>query len=495
MRRLFKKKAYKIIALSLIMIFMSLLFLGTAFADGFAVKAHSIHAALNYLKTVQNTDGGFPAVPGGKSSDLITAWVVMALRSAGENPTGPRWTRAGKNPVDFMINQAKQLNSTTDYARCVLAAVAAGQNPGRFSKIDLIDRLTDIQKPSGQFASKGEEGLINTHVWTILALKAVLGHVPNAQKAVQWLKAQQNDDGGFGYAVGFPSDPDSTAAALQALITLGERGRTVEKALNYIFSLQEEDGGIAWMGNSTNLATAAWALQALAAVDESSNSTKWKRNGKNLVDYVLSLQKEDGSFQYKKGSDSQRIWMTAYGILGLSGMPFPQAVGFRDVSPDSKYEKPVNLLVRKGILKGYPNHTFRPDNPVTRAEFAKIIVKALGLKADMDDRINKFYDLPADHWANPYVKGAVRNGLLKGTGETSFSPDQSITGAQLAAVLVRASNIEPYEAIEGEKWYEGYVRRALENNLLFEGFAPGRKVTRGQLAVSIKKLLEMMNKI
>lgn len=495
MRSFYKEKIYKIIVLNLILLFVVTSYLNTAFADEFSSKERSIHAALNYLKTVQNADGGFPAIPGGKSSNLVTAWVVMALRSVGENPVGPNWTRAGKNPVDFMVSHVKHLNSTTDCARTILAAVAAGQNPTSFSKINLIDRLIRIQKPSGQFAAKGEEGLINAHVWSILALKAALGQVPNAKKAVQWLKAQQNDDGGFGYAVGFPSDPDSTAAALQALMILGENGETINKALNYIFSLQKEDGGIAYMSDSANVATAAWALQALAAAGEDLAGPEWKKNRKNLVDYVLNLQNEDGSFQYKKGVDSQNVWMTAYAILGLSGMPFPQAVGFRDVSPNSKYEKPVNLLVRKGILRGYPDHTFLPDNPVTRAEFAKIIVKTMGLKANMDDRINKFYDLPVNHWANPYVKEAVRNGLLKGTGETSFSPDQSITGAQLAAVLVRALNIKPYEIKEGEKWYEGYVKRALEKDLLFDEFDPEKKVTRGQLAVSIKKLLKMMNEI
>jgi PGF-pre-PGF domain-containing protein len=169
----------------------------------------SIVKALSWLKEVQGDDGGFGSISN-------TSWVIMALVSAGENPYN--WTKNGKNPVDYLranLNEtAITRMGTSDLERTIITLVATGQDPKNFGGIDFIAKLKSKVKSDGQIGD-----FIYTTIWGIIALKAC---GENVTKSVEWLKAHQNEDGGFAWAVGEQSDYDDTAAAIQALIAAGE---------------------------------------------------------------------------------------------------------------------------------------------------------------------------------------------------------------------------------------------------------------------------------
>lgn len=78
---------------------------------------------------------------------------------------------------------------------------------------------------------------------------------------------------------------------------------------------------------------------------------------------------------------------------------------FSDLPQNHWAYNAVKFMVERGIITGYPDNTFRPDNPVTRAEFARIMVVALNLPIKVTDTPS-FKDVPKDHWAYPYVESA-----------------------------------------------------------------------------------------
>ena len=88
-------------------------------------------------------------------------------------------------------------------------------------------------------------------------------------------------------------------------------------------------------------------------------------------------------------------------------------VSFAAAAPEdvmgTKYEGAVEKLTYLGIIAGYPDGTYRPDRPVTRAEFAKIIVTALGIgeAAQYAAGATRFPDVGAGHWASGYINVAV----------------------------------------------------------------------------------------
>ena len=318
------------------------------------VTDEPILRALKWLMTIQNEDGGF-ANPGEESSISKTSWAIMALAASKQNPH--KWTRNGNSPVDYIrenLNSSLGKMGTADIARTILALTAANQNPRNFSGIDLVSMLKEKVRDNGQIGD-----FIYTTIWGIMALKAA---GENVSRSVEWLKAQQNDDGGFAWAVGEKSDYDDTAAAVQALIAAGEPkdSEVIRRALDYLRTGQNEDGGFRYFGNSSsNAASDAWIIQALVAAGE--NPREWKRNGISVVDHLLSLQTEEGYFKYTSVQTSNPGYMTVCAVMALLGKPNP-------IKPDY-LQGEVNLssLAEKAV-KATPEPTETPISTPVKVE-------------------------------------------------------------------------------------------------------------------------------
>ncbi|WP_202319433.1 PKD domain-containing protein [Archaeoglobus neptunius] len=276
----------------------------------------SIQKALKWLRSIQNSDGGF-ANPGENSSVAKTAWAIMAIVAAHQDPH--KWTKNGKSPIDFMRERLKKevdTMGTEDYARTILALVYAGENPKNFAGIDLVGKLKSSIKDNGQIGD-----FVYKTIWGILALTSV---GENVSKSAEWLKAQQNPDGGFSWKVGGKSDFDDTAAAIEALIAAGEPkdSECIIKALKYLKEGQNDDGGMRYFGSSaSNAASDAWTIQALVAAGV--NPAEWKKNNISVVDHLLKLQTEEGYFRYTEYQTSNPGYMTVNAIMALLGKPHP----------------------------------------------------------------------------------------------------------------------------------------------------------------------------
>lgn len=96
----------------------------------------------------------------------------------------------------------------------------------------------------------------------------------------------------------------------------------------------------------------------------------------------------------------------------------------------------VEKLASNLIVNGVGANTFAPNRAITRAEFAAIVVRALGLTAD--GSTNKFSDVSANAWYAGDVAAAANAGLIKGYNDGTFKPNANITRQELASVVVRA---------------------------------------------------------
>lgn len=125
-----------------------------------------------------------------------------------------------------------------------------------------------------------------------------------------------------------------------------------------------------------------------------------------------------------------------------SGLPSPTPLPiFPDVGGHWA-EKEISQMVEMGLVNGYPDGFFRPDNPITRAEFTKILIKALKIEL-LAAASPTFSDVPQDHWAFPYVETAAENGIVKGIGEGLFASERNITRAEIATMIARAFSFVP----------------------------------------------------
>ena len=117
---------------------------------------------------------------------------------------------------------------------------------------------------------------------------------------------------------------------------------------------------------------------------------------------------------------------------------------FSDVSADKWYNNAVSTLSRMGVIGGYDDGTFRPDAPISRAEFAKIAVSFT--QNNGSAVYNYFTDVKTTDWFAPYVTAAKDAGLIEGYSDGSFKPESKITRAEACAIVNRTLGRKPSKA-------------------------------------------------
>ena len=114
---------------------------------------------------------------------------------------------------------------------------------------------------------------------------------------------------------------------------------------------------------------------------------------------------------------------------------------FSDVDPSSVMGKAISDLAMLGIVTGYPDGTFAPNDNITRAEFATICVRLANLADGIGtDAVTGFPDLDNDDtygWARPYILMAKNTGMINGYTDGNFGPGDLVTYEQVIAVLMR----------------------------------------------------------
>ncbi|MDY7014583.1 MAG: family 10 glycosylhydrolase [Cyanobacteriota bacterium] len=134
-------------------------------------------------------------------------------------------------------------------------------------------------------------------------------------------------------------------------------------------------------------------------------------------------------------------------ILALL-QPFP---GFSQMHPSdlqNHWAKDcIQQLSQRDIIRGYPDRTFRPDRPVTRAEFAAIVNKAFP-NAPLDRTAVNFTDVPSNFWATTAIDRAYRTNFLSGYPNRIFQPNQNIPRVQALVALVSGLNYSPAQSVE-----------------------------------------------
>lgn len=91
----------------------------------------------------------------------------------------------------------------------------------------------------------------------------------------------------------------------------------------------------------------------------------------------------------------------------------------------------------RGAFSGYSDGSFKPDNNISRAEFATILVKAFQLAPQK----GKVFADTAGHWASDFISTAVNNGIVNGYDADTFGPDDLVTREQMAVMAVKTARI------------------------------------------------------
>ena len=104
---------------------------------------------------------------------------------------------------------------------------------------------------------------------------------------------------------------------------------------------------------------------------------------------------------------------------------------YTDVDSELWSNEAISTMTKAGIISGYDDNTFRPENYITRAEFAAIAARFDSMTYDGE---NKFTDIDG-HWAQDYINRAAQKGWVSGYEDNTFRPDNLITRAEAISLI------------------------------------------------------------
>lgn len=165
---------------------------------------------------------------------------------------------------------------------------------------------------------------------------------------------------------------------------------------------------------------------------------------------------------------------------------------FSDLSPTHPDANYIAFLADRKIINGYPDGRFGPEDPLTRAAAVKIATGVMAITPRAAAGKAPFADVSNSHWSAPYLEPAVLEGLVTGYDDGTFGPDQVLTRAQLAALAVRTTRQSQSEIpaaalvdVSPEDWFYGVAALAVKAGLMDapDGrFRPGDTATRAEAA-------------
>lgn len=162
----------------------------------------------------------------------------------------------------------------------------------------------------------------------------------------------------------------------------------------------------------------------------------------------------------------------------------------------------IQSLYEKGIVSGYNAENYGPDNKITRAEFTKIVIEMFDIELPETAATSTFKDIKSTEWYAPYVDAALENELVLGYNDKTFRPNQPINRAEAMKILLEASGMEletdyvaSFPDLDKKAWYIAYINFAAENGIVSgygDGkFGPANNLTRGEVAKIASLMLEM----
>ena len=366
----------------------------------------------------------------------------------------------------------------TEYSRVIIALTAIGKNPTEVAGYNLLMPLGDYEKTIWQG--------INGSIWALIALDCGNYEIPqnpdaNVQATRQMyinnILENQNTDGGWSLS-GNISDTDVTAMALQALSKYQGNEAVkgaIENALLFISESQEANGGFSSLGTA-NSESCAQMIVALCELGISLDDSRFVKNGNTILDGMLTYYGKGKGFKHT--SDSMENQMATeqclYALVaakrfndgknslysmsdaisvsentsqntGLSGKN-PDVFKMSVVHPGKTFDDikgqenhtAIEQLAERNIINGKTENSFEPQSTMTRAEFAAIMVRGLGLSIKGNAT---FMDVTENEWFYNYVNTAYYYSIVNGVSDTEFNPNGTITREEAAVMVARSAKL------------------------------------------------------
>ena len=155
-------------------------------------------------------------------------------------------------------------------------------------------------------------------------------------------------------------------------------------------------------------------------------------------------------------------------------------------------EGAVNVLTALKVVDGFTDGTYKPEQTVTRAQMAKLVVTALGVADYATAKTSKYTDMGSATWAIPYVEYASNLNIVNGVGNGKFNPNGTVTYEQAATMIVRALGYTDQCKEMNGTWPAIYVQKAMALGI-FEDVVNGgaNGANRGDIAIMLFNAIDL----
>lgn len=187
-----------------------------------------------------------------------------------------------------------------------------------------------------------------------------------------------------------------------------------------------------------------------------------------------------------------------------SGSKKISAISYNDLKSTHWAYGYIEKLSLQSVIAGYVDGSFRPEGTISRAEFAKMIALATDIATSTPTK-STFIDVPDAHWAMRYIEAARNHGIIGGYPDGTFKPDNKVTRAEIAKMVILAGKFEankagtPLSDISGN-WAYDHIMTAKNLNIIGGypdgSFGPEKNATRAEASKIITKaLIDLLKEI
>lgn len=181
------------------------------------------------------------------------------------------------------------------------------------------------------------------------------------------------------------------------------------------------------------------------------------------------------------------LWgLLASAAIILSACNAAQAA-FNDVNSSHENKDAIEYVQAQGIVQGYADGTYKPDNKINRAEFTKIVIEAQFEKAEIAScTTSTFNDVATSQWFAKYVCLAQNKNIIAGYPDGTFKPGNNIKFTEAAKIIANTL----FQTAQGtDPWYRSFVDKlGSENAIPISIMEFGKEITRGEMAEMIYRL-------
>ncbi len=262
-------------------------------------------------------------------------------------------------------------------SRHILGLAASNHNLTAVNNVHLCAEL----KKDWNGKTFGDPTLLNDDIFGLLAARACNDSGLTKLLRVT-VKEGQNTDGGYGITFKGKSNVDMTAAAIQSL---AGSGVNMSAGRDYLKNQQNADGGFPYQrGAFSNTASTAWVLGALTVLGEDPHA--WNKGEESPWSYLLTNQTASGAFRWTSGENDD-VLMTTYAVTGLLGTPWPVRGAFSEV-PDYHKEGEGTEKVKTADVSVGIKETVQPveENILIKKEENKPLVDGIISSVAAEDR-------------------------------------------------------------------------------------------------------------